>query len=109
MAYVRVAEPLGEQHLDPAAAQLAASVAEEFVCLAIGQHDSARRVDHHDPIGCGLQQVEEFRFDKLRIARNFQMRDVLLAREDVLDSTFGAANRLGGDGDVDELSVFLAT
>ena len=53
-------EPQGvKQALERLAAQRTLPVAEQLLGLAVGQHDAARRVGHHDRIGQQLDQRAE--------------------------------------------------
>ena len=60
----RLVEPDFEQHLEEFAAQFAPFVIEEFLGLAVGEHNAAGRIDHADAIQGGFEQVAEFGFNQ---------------------------------------------
>ena len=85
MFHVSAAVTLRQQHLDGLAAQFDAVVTEEFLGLAVGQHDAARVVHNHNGVGRGFQQVAVAGLDQFGVPEHLEMRHVLLVGDETFE------------------------
>ncbi len=118
MPQVGLVEALRQQRLDRSPKQLPGAVAEEAMGVCVDVDHVAGRVDDHDAVRDGFQQVSEPCLNPLGITPDAQLRDVLLGGENqglsgprIADSPAGdaciearavlaPAQRLEGDGSV---------
>jgi len=108
VAQVGAAVAVGQQHLHRLPQQFGTGVAKHPLGLGVDEHDAPGHVDHHDRIGGGFEQIAKPCLQQLRIALHLELRDILLARQEVQHLTTGIAHGLGRYIDVHQRAI-LAT
>jgi hypothetical protein len=83
-------------------AKLFALVPEQRFRLTIREHDASRRIDHHDRVRSGFDEIEKPSFDELRVAQHLQVGHVLVDVKHVLARD---ADRLARHVEVDHRTV----
>ena len=103
--HVRMAQALRQQAIDLPAVQFAFRVAEQALCLLVGQHDGARGIDHDDAVRRRFEQHAVAHVDELGVARRLQQGRVLHGGNQVAGGIHPGLCGLARDIDVDELAI----
>ena len=109
VAQVGAAVAVGQQHLHRLPQQFGTGVAKHPLGLGVDEHDAPGHVDHHDRIGGGFEQIAKPRLQQLGVALHLELRDILLARQEVQHLPICIAHGLGRYIDMHQRAVLATT
>ena len=109
VAQVGAAVAVGQQHLHRLPQQFSTGVAKHPLGLGVDEHDAPGHVDHHDRIGGGFEQIAKPRLQQLGVALHLELRDILLARQEVQHLPICIAHGLGRYIDMHQRAVLATT